>query len=174
MALPFAVKKSKAWLVEAVGAMIIICIGLLIIVKLAKLIKVKLYNPPKPPKKDDGDAAVAPPGSPTYCMTSLTPGPEDAGTIDEQSADFQSPSGSRYTMMIAMNIETSTDLKNWSPCGSLTIWVSDDYLAVQQIDSTGNTINRLIKDWSTLDYMHGFTAPFPASNARFFRHCSAL
>lgn len=173
MSLPFAIRRAKALVPEIIVAMIILVVGTIIIAQLVKLCKRVLPNPKAPPKNDSGSTSQSASISQTVSIP-ITPDQSCVGSITDQTTAFQTPSGTFYHTMIGMNVQTSTDLITWSGCGSITMWVSDDYMAVQQVDAAGNIISKLIYNWKSLESVPGFNGGFEPSDKRYFKTITNL
>lgn len=163
-------RKAKAWLVEAIVAMVILTVGAVIICKLLGLCR-KLNNPKKPDKDDNASAAPnAPAGvSPVLLPIDALLGDQHFGTIDDQSDDFKTPSGTFYTGMMAVKVESSSDLNNWSPAGSFTAWFADDYALVSQVNPDGTKYITTVANWKSTG-IPAFTVAYTSvKQGQFFR-----
>ena len=143
-------RKAKAWLVEAIVAMVILTVGFVVICKLLGLCK-KLNAPKKPDKDDNASAAPSAPSgvSPVHMPLDSVLDESYFGWIDNQTDDFKTPSGSFYTGMMAAKVESSTDLVNWSPAGSFTAWFSTDSAHISQINADGTKTITDVSNWQT-------------------------
>ena len=111
-----------------------------IIYQLWKLCQKCLPNSPKPPP-DQKKGSDSIPNSQQVQIT-LNPALSWFNCITNQTPDFMSPDGTNYySGLMSVNIETSTDMANWTQCGQVTCWLSENYLKVQQLDEIGNSIS---------------------------------
>jgi hypothetical protein len=127
---PFAV---EAVLAEFI-AVCVLLLGILAIIALAMLCKKKLANPPKPPPDTDNTSTQS---GKTETFPSLNPPLESLWEIDPL---YQDPNGNYFTHVCMVDIQTSTDLSNWTKCGSVVVWFNDTTAVVQQSDTNGNVL----------------------------------
>lgn len=142
-----AAKKASSWLVEVALALVILTIGAVVICKLLGLCR-RLNTPRKPDKDDNASAPNIPAGlKPDIISIDHLLDESCFGSIDDQSDDFKTASGTFYTGMMSALIQTSTDLKVWTPSGSITAWFADDSARVTQVDQNGVKSVTTIQNW---------------------------
>lgn len=175
MALPFLTRKAKSN-VGLIVAIIILTLAAIIIYQLSKLCRKFLTKPKAPPTDPNGDSVVktrTTSDSLPSQVIPLNPGVSWFGCIapaDQLAGDFQTPTGSFYYSIMDVVLETSTDLLNWAPLGTVTAWLAEDYLAVQQVAANGATTTNFYQgDWKNGPGIPAFSWQFEPSNQRFFR-----
>jgi heme/copper-type cytochrome/quinol oxidase subunit 2 len=161
--------KPKPQLVVLIVAIIAITIIVTILYQLYKLCTKLLPNPPPPPP-DHRNGGQGQPYSQSVQIP-LAPQLSWFGCITNQTAAFLTPDGTNYyDGLMSVNIETSTDFQNWTQCGQVIAWISEDYLKVEELDASGNSISVVTTpNWQSSALIPAFSSQFPASDQRFFR-----
>ena len=152
---------AEAWLME-MAAVFVLILGLLAILALRKLSHKNLGKKAPPPP--DQDSSYSPPTGPMTTLPALVPSPDSVWAIDP---DYLDADGQPYTHFIDTQITTSTDLRNWTACGSLNIWCNDVNGAVRQMDATGAMVKDTLTKMNANLPLAGISLP-PAIQ-RFFK-----
>lgn len=180
--LPFTLRASspppakKPNLVFLIVVGVVLCVLGVIFYQLYKLCKKVLPNTPAPDNGDKNSNSVKRPMAITV-TSDFKRIPLGEKVIqaaffwkaDRQTDEFLDPSGiGYYDGFAAMNVETSTDLQNWEQAGSISYWMNDDYIRVEQVDSNGVLSSSVTQNWRAAE-IPSFSGNFPQSDKRFFR-----
>jgi hypothetical protein len=164
-----APQKPKPQIVGVIVAIIAIAVVATIFYQLWHLCQKWLGNPPTPPDNSKKKSSELP-MSGGALQINLSPKLSWFYNFTNRTDTFLTPSGTYYTGGMSVDIETSTDLQNWTPCGREIAWFSEDYLAVEQLDVDGNSVySATVQNWKANGAMPVFISSFPSSDQRFFR-----
>lgn len=177
MALPFATtKKALGWFIPA---LIIIAIAVLatIFYELWKTCQHFLGNPPPPPPDKGGNSirthngGVTPLSTPANVSMLYTPSIECFSNIADGLDGFLTPDGVVfYTGVFQANVYDSQDGIGWTLTGTVTAWISENYIKVQNADMNGNVLSVVTtQDWKNSGALTLLTSQMQPANHRFFK-----
>ena len=176
MALPFAIQPAKAGAFLFVVLVILVVVGT-VFYQLWKLCKKYLGDPPSPPPDKKGnnvshgpaldDEGSNPPVRIPYkpmdssCFCNIAPGLQ--GFLTPDGVTF-------YTGIFMANVYDSVDMVTWNLTGTITAWLSEGYIKIQNADQNGNVLSVVTTpDWNTESPLALFSPQCQPSPMRQFK-----
>lgn len=176
--LPFAItQKARGWFIEALVLIAIAVVGT-IFYQLWKTCQHFLGNPPPPPPDKGGNSSISthnggvtPPSTPANVNMLYTPSIECFSNIADGLDGFLTPDGVVfYTGIFQANAYDSQDGIGWNLTGTVTAWISENYIKVQNADMNGNVLSVITtQDWNNSNALTLLTSQMQPANQRFFK-----
>lgn len=175
MALPFVVtNKAQGWVVAILVIIVLTIIGT-IFYQLWKTCKKFLGTPPTPPPDKKGNNVARGPALDTGTSGAISMLFDKAhipmGCFSMIAPQFLTPDGlTYYTGVFMASVYDSVDLVTWELTGTITAWLSDGFIKIQNCDALGNVLSVVTTpEWNTASPLVLFSPQCQPSNQRFFR-----
>lgn len=162
-----------------VAALVVIAVAIIatIFYQLYKLCKKCIPNSPAPPPDHKSNNVIIKNSGATQFYEDnpqikirFTPTLDYFGCITNKTPDFQTPSGTYYDGIFTANVFTKTSNTFCEPCGTITAWISEDFLKIEEKDKNGVSLwVKTTTDWQNAGMINLLSSQFPPSDDRYFQ-----